>query len=215
MATLLPWLDTPFIPTTTNLPPDSRNESPVMSEITPKIAPLRVVDLAQNATNAFDIRPNPAALKVLAKQLGLKNLRKLRFDGDLRASGKSDWQITAHLGASVVQDCVVTLTPVSTRIDRQVKRSFLARWSEPTEEDVEMHEDETIDPLGSHIDLMEVMREALALALPLYPRATDADLGQAVFTKPGQKPMRDEDTRPFAGLADLQANLKDDKGKDS
>ncbi|MCF6232757.1 MAG: DUF177 domain-containing protein [Rhodobacteraceae bacterium] len=185
-----------------------------MSEITPKIAPLRVVDLAQNATNAFDIRPGPAALRGLADQLGLKNLRKLRFDGDIRAIGKCDWQITAHLGASVVQDCVVTLAPVSTRIDRDVKRSFLANWSEPTKDDVEMREDETIDPLGSHIDLMEVMREALALALPLYPRATGADLEQAVFTKPGQKPMQDEDARPFAGLADLGAQLNKASDKD-
>ncbi len=186
-----------------------------MSEIAPEIAPLRVADLAQNGTNAFDIRPKPAALKMLAEQLGLKNLRKLRFDGEIRAVGKSDWQITAHLGASVVQDCVVTLAPVSTRIDRDVKRSFLAKWSEPTEEDVEMHEDDSIEALSSHIDLMEVMREALTLALPLYPRAQDADLGQAVFTKPGQKPMRDEDTRPFAGLADLGADLGADLNKAS
>jgi uncharacterized metal-binding protein YceD (DUF177 family) len=185
-----------------------------MSDIASNIAPLRVADLAQNGTNAFDIRPKPAALRVLAGQLGLKNLRKLRFDGDIRAIGKSDWQITAHLGASVVQDCVVTLAPVSTRIDWDVKRSFLAKWSEPSEDDVEMHEDDTIEALGSHIDLMEVMREALALALPLYPRATDADLGQAVFTKPGQKPMRDEDTRPFAGLAALGADLNKESGED-
>ena len=174
-----------------------------MSDIAPDFVPLQVTDLAQNGTNAFDIRPGPAALKLLAGQLGLKNLRKLRFDGDIRAVGKRDWQITAHLGATVVQACVVTLAPVSTRIDRDVKRTLLANWSDPTEEDVEMHEDDSLDPLGSQIDLVAMMHEALTLALPLYPRVQDADLGQAVFTKPGQKPMRDEDTRPFAGLADL------------
>jgi len=57
------------------------------------------------------------------------------------------------------------------------------------------------------------MAEALALALPLYPRAPDADLGEAVFTTPGQAPMTHEAAKPFAGLADLtglRGALKDD-----
>ena len=176
--------------------------------------PIRVTDLAQNSDNPFDIRPDPAAQRALAAQLGLTGLRKLRFSGTIRARGKRDWQIKATLGATVTQACVVTLAPVTTRIDRDVRRTLLANWSDPDEEEVEMTGDDTIDPLGSHIDLNAIMSEALALALPLYPRAPDADLGEAVFTKPGEIPMTREAAKPFAGLADLTGLRDTLKGDD-
>ena len=58
------------------------------------------------------------------------------------------------------------------------------------------------------------MTEALALALPPFPRAPGAALGDAVFSEPGKAAMHDRDTRPFAGLADLRKSLenKDDDG---
>ena len=71
-----------------------------------------------------------------------------------------------------------------------------------------MPEDDTAEPLPEVIDLTEVTREALALALPLYPRAPGAELGEAVFAAPGTAPIRDEDLKPFAGLAALKAKLE-------
>jgi hypothetical protein len=56
---------------------------------------------------------------------------------------------------------------------------------------------------------MAVLAEALALALPDYPRAPGAELGQAVFAEPGIEPLRDEALRPFAGLAAFKDRLKD------
>ena len=44
----------------------------------------------------------------------------------------------------------------------------------------------------------------LLLALPLYPRSENAELGEAVFTEDGVAPLKDEDTKPFAGLAALR-----------
>ena len=71
-----------------------------------------------------------------------------------------------------------------------------------------MPDDDTIEPLPDVIDLGAVLAEALALNLPLYPRADGAHLDQAVFTEPGKLPMTDEDARPFAGLAGLRDQLK-------
>ena len=50
--------------------------------------------------------------------------------------------------------------------------------------------------------------EALALALPDFPRAEGVELGPAVFTEPGATPMTDEAAKPLAGLADLRDRLK-------
>jgi uncharacterized metal-binding protein YceD (DUF177 family) len=144
----------------------------------------------------------------LRDQMGLSGLRKLRFHGTLTARGQRDWELSAKLGASITQPCVVTLDPVTTRIDVDVRRSYLAGWTAPAEDEVEMAGDDTIEALGSHIDPHAVMLEALALALPLYPRKPNAGSGEAVFTEPGKVAMKDEDARPFAGLADLHASLK-------
>lgn len=174
---------------------------------------LRVADLPQNAPTPFDLAPEADARAALAEALGLSALRKLRFTGQVEAHGKRDWLLTGRLGATVVQPCVVTLEPVTTRIDTQVRRLFLADMPEAEAEtaEVEMPEDDSIDQLGAWIDPAAVMEEALALALPQYPRKDDADLGEAVFTEPGKEAMRDEDTRPFAGLAGLRDALKQGK----
>ncbi len=186
-----------------------------MTTQTETLAPLRVADLPQNRITRFDILPGPARLDEIAADLGLLGLRKLRFQGDLRASGRSDWRLSAHLGATVEQACVVTLDAVRTRIETDITRLFLKTFELPEEIDgeAEMPEDDTIEPLGTEIDIDQIMREALALHLPLYPRREDAELGEAVFTEPGKEAMRDEDARPFAGLAALRDKLGKDGKK--
>ncbi|MGR3759087.1 YceD family protein [Roseobacteraceae bacterium NS-SX3] len=171
---------------------------------------FRVADLPQNAPMAFDIQPAGEELAQIAGELGLRGLRKLRFKGELRAQGRRDWVLEAMLGATVVQDCVVTLEPVSTRIDQPVQRSYVAGLEMPEAEEAAMPEDDTVEPLGTHIDVQGVMVEALALALPQYPRKEGAELGEAVYAEPGVQPMRDEDAKPFAGLASLRDKLKKD-----
>lgn len=182
----------------------SRNERLQMSHKTA----LPVVSLDGNTPTPFDLRPNAAQLRALEQDLGLSGLRKLRFSGEIKAQGSRDWVLLARLGATVVQPCVATLGPVTTRIDTDVRRTYLADLPEPEGEEVEMPEDETLERLGSHIDPGAVMAEALALALPLYPRAQGVELGDAVFAEPGVEPLRDEDLKPFAGLAGLRDALK-------
>ncbi len=174
---------------------------------------LALGDLTRRRTHAVDLRPDAAQRKAYAAGLGLLELRKLRLTGELTPLGKTDWRFEGKLGATVVQPCVVTLAPVVTRIDEDLTRSFIAGWQEPEADEVELPEDVDSEPLGSGIDLGAVMREALALALPAWPRAEGADLGEAVFTGPGAAPMRDEDAKPFAGLAALRDKLAEGSGE--
>lgn len=177
---------------------------------------LLVATLSQARTHRFEIIPDEAQRRQLATELGLSALRKLRFTGEIRSAGKRDWLLDGTLGATVVQPCVQTLAPVTTRIDTEVSRRFVPETGitfEPGSES-EMPEDESIEQLGSHIDPWAVMVEALALAVPDYPRADDAPaLGEFVVTEPGKTPMREQDTKPFAGLAGLRDKL--DGGDDS
>lgn len=177
----------------------------------PVTSVFRVADLPQNRPTSFDIEPDAATLQGLADELQLSALRKLRFTGEIRAHGKTDWQLDGQLGATVVQPCVVTLDPVTTRIDTDVRRLYSAELSDPEGPEAEMPEDETVERLGSVIDAAAVMVEALALAVPLYPRKDGVALPEAVFTAPGKAALRDEDLRPFSALAALRDQMKKDQ----
>jgi uncharacterized metal-binding protein YceD (DUF177 family) len=170
---------------------------------------LRVADLAARRETAFDLRPDAATLAALADEFGVDALRKLRFAGRLIPDGRRDWRLEARLGATVVQPCVVTLAPVTTRIDEPVTRRYLADPAPllPEGDEVEMPEDDTAEALPAVIDIDAVMTEALALAIPLYPRADGAELGSLQAAPPGAAPLDDTRVTPFAALAALR---KDD-----
>lgn len=174
---------------------------------------LRIADLATRKPTSFDLTPDAAERDQIAQALGITSVKKLRFYGEIAPLGRSDWDLKGTLGATVVQPCVVTLDPVTSRIDEAVVRRYLADFEQPSEEDVEMTADENAEELPATLDLYQVLIESLSLSLPAYPRAPDADLNQSVFTEPGQEAMTDESAKPFAGLAELRDSLKK-KGDD-
>ncbi len=183
-----------------------------MSATSSSAARLRVSELSQAGPTSFALRPDKAELAELARTLGIDALRKLSFTGTVRPLGDADWRLDATLGATVVQPCVVTLEPVTTRIDAPVTRVFLRDYAEIDEPEAEMPEDDTTEPLGAWIDPAAVMVEALSLEMPAYPRAPQAVIEPVRVTEPGKKAMTDEQARPFAGLADLKAKLENDGG---
>lgn len=174
----------------------------------PAAMPLVAARLDRGAPVPFHIEPDARERAQLAVLVGASQLRKLRFEGALHPLPKGGWELRALLGATVVQPCSVTLQPVSTRIDEPVHRRYLPDYTPPGETEAEMPEDVDAEPLGRVIDPAAVMFEALALAVPAFPRAADADLGEAVFTEPGKEPLRAADTRPMAALASLRDRLR-------
>jgi len=180
-----------------------------MAQLTPADGRVRVSDLSTKAGNDFSLSPGPEARAALAETLGLEAVRKLNFAGNIHAEGRADWRLEARLGATVVQPCVVTLQPVTTRIDRVVERRFLADPPEmPAADEIEMPDDVTEEHLGHAIDLEAIMAEALALSVPDYPRAEGVELGEVSATPPGAAPKEDAEVKPFAGLADLKRKLE-------
>lgn len=169
---------------------------------------LRLADLPSSRATAFDLQPDAQARKAVAAALGLVGIKKLTFRGTLAPQGKTDWALDGALGATVVQECVVTLDPVTTRIDEKLTRAYVADLPEIDAAEVEMTLDDAIDPLPGTLDLAQVMIEALSLALPPYPRTSDAALGAAAFAAPGVTPMTDDDAKPFAQLGALREQLE-------
>ena len=175
-----------------------------------KIHQLRIADLPTRKVTRFNLTPTKAELQRLQTDLDLLGLSKVRLTGTLQAVGKSDWVLKAQLGATVVQPCTATLVPVTTRLDDEVLRRYSPDALSPDEDvptEMEMPEDDSLEPLPQTLDLMEVLSESLVLALPLYPRAAGAALMAKTAQPKGSAPIADETLKPFAALSTLRDAL--------
>ena len=172
-------------------------------------------DIKTQKYHKFDIRISNEDCRILAKDLDLISLTKLRLDGTLRASGKDNWNLKAHFGATVEQACVLTLDAVQTRIDAKVERNFVPLskdgvYSSKFDAEIEMEQDETLDPLKKELNLKEVLIETLIIELPNYPRKSGVSFGNKIFVAPDISPLSDEDAKPFANLSSLMNKLNKD-----
>lgn len=177
---------------------------------------FRTGGLSPRKPTRFSYTPDAGARARLAEELGLLALYALEMRGEIRPAGRDELVLEARLVARADQACSITLAPVPASIDDPVSRRYVAGLTLPEGEDVEMPEDDSIEPLPEVIDLAEIAAEALALALPLYPRAPGAEFGQKTHAGDGVTPLEDDDLKPFAGLQGLAAKLaaKGDKGSD-
>ena len=164
----------------------------------------RIKSASVRSAVPFELKPDAENRQKLAADLGIRGIKKLAFLGEVRPDGTTDLVLEAHLGATVVQNCVVTMDPVTTRIEEPVVRHYIADFIEPEGDEVEMPEDDTAEPLPETLDLEEIMAEALALALPPWPRSDGVEPVEISVTEPGNTPLSDDDLRPFAALRALR-----------
>ncbi|MES2914636.1 MAG: YceD family protein [Pseudomonadota bacterium] len=179
---------------------------------TPRPSRFRTGGLSPRKPTRFSYRPDADERARLAADLGLLALYALDLTGEFRPVGRDELMLDATLTARADQPCSLTLVPVPATVTEVVRRRYVAGLTVPEGEEVEMPEDDSVDPMPDEIDLAEVAAEALALALPLYPRAPGAELGQAVHAAEGVTPLSDADLKPFSGLQGLAAQLAQ-KGK--
>lgn len=175
----------------------------------PLTLPFRTQSLSPKKPTRFALAPDLAVRTAVAHALGITAVHALTFKGEMRPVARRDVLLEGVLVARVEQPCAISLAPVVTDITEPVTRRYIADWQDPTGDEVEMPDDDTTDPLPEVIDVGGVALEALALALPLYPRTQGVALGEAVFAAPDAVPMRDGDVKPFASLAALKAKLED------
>lgn len=168
---------------------------------------FRTGALSMRKPTRFDLQPDAATRQAIAAELGLIDLPVFRFRGEIRPAAARDFVLEADLTAEFNQPCVVTLAPVKATLNDKVNRRYVADWVEPEGDEIEMPEDDTAEAMPEVIDVGIVAIEALALSLPLYPRAPGAELGEISATPPGAEPLRDADLKPFASLAALKDKL--------
>ena len=173
-------------------------------------ARLRLAALRRGEPHPVDWQPGPEERARLAGAVGARTLRKVRLSGGLVPKGRGDWRLDAVLGATAVQDCAVTLDPVTTRIDARVERIYAAEMAPDPAGETEMTaEADVTEPLPDTLDLFELVAEALLLELPAFPRAEGAELTGARAAPPGAEALPDEREKPFADLAAFRARMTD------
>lgn len=190
----------------TNSLPNSASNSASDSGHLPS-QPYRSAQVSGKKPLHFTFAPDAAARAQIAAEVSLLDLPEFSFAGVLSPKGRADVTLTAHLTALVIQPCGITLAPVRSRLTEEVQRSYLHDFAQPDADESEIGP-EDLDPLPEIIDVAAIAIEALALLLPLYPRARGAELAESIFAPPGVTPLKDADLRPFAGLAGLAAALK-------
>ena len=181
---------------------NTQNPTPEFSRI------LKVSSLNNTVNFEFDETPTEDETNAMAALFDVVSIRKMRFQGVISPFEDEGWLLEGSLGASISQNCVVTLERVRTRLDLDVRRIFIP-MAEPDENEITLdasHNDE-LEPLGREIDLGLIAIEALALAIPEYPRIEGAELPEGSFSPPDTADIEEDAPKPFAGLAALKEKL--------
>jgi uncharacterized metal-binding protein YceD (DUF177 family) len=168
---------------------------------------LRTGGLSPRKPTRFRFAPDAPARQAIARALDLIALKALVFEGEVTPQGRDTLLLQARLTADAVQACVVTLGPVPARVDEEVRRRYVAGLAEPEGDEAEMPEDDSEEPMPQELDFTAIATEALALALPDYPRAPGAELAPVTVAPPGAAPLEEDRPKPFAGLAGLAERL--------
>ena len=157
--------------------------------------------------NPFLLAPRRSAAAAMAADIGAIEIKKLRFEGVVVSTGTSSWQLTGQLGATVIQECVVSLAPVKTRLDVKVVRNFTTEEAAGTTRSYAPVPELDIEVVARSIDLAAVAREALLLELPIYPKIEGAEAKMSKFPGGTGPEFHEDGRRPFASLSELRNRL--------
>ena len=178
-------------------------------EISDKI--IKFANLNTVRANSFHWKSDAINNSKIAKQLDLLSVEKIDFRGKISAHGKKKWLLSGKLGATALQQCVVTLEAVKCRVDEKIKRIYIPVEEIPSLEkddgrDVELELDENLEPLTNSLDLSTIALEVLALALPDYPRSNNAEYVTRSIGIDDQIVEEENSQNPFAILNTLKEN---------
>ncbi len=163
-----------------------------------------------------EISAGPGERAALARRFGLLSLDRLSATFRLESAGRLERagarnlvRIAGRLAAEVTQTCVVTLEPVSARLEEDFTLLYdleaAAAQGEAEgarEVVVEPEAEELPEPVGPHgIDLGEALAQQLAIALDPYPRVPGVALPEEPRAGAGGARAAEG---PFAALESLK-----------
>lgn len=169
--------------------------------------PVTIDDVAETGRH-FDLVADNEVRAAVAQVVGLRDLPRFEANFDVTRHGADGLHVSGRMSATVGQNCVVTLEPLTNDVEEDIDLLF-APSSPPVER--KAGEDEAVEDgserpqrswngpeplIGGVVDLGALATEFLILGLDPHPRKPGAvfELPQDVKPDPG----------PFAALAGLK-----------
>ena len=171
---------------------------------TPWHVPVALEEIAETGRH-FDLLADEAVREAVARVAELRDLPRFEAHFDVTRRGAGGLHVAGRVSATVGQNCVVTLDPLTNEVAEKVDLVFLPQEHPmrpagyDDENDKEPYEVKWNDPeplVGSGVDLGAIAIEFLILGLDPYPRKADA-----VFDPPSDAPSEES---PFAALGRLK-----------
>lgn len=176
---------------------------PVVPDFSRPVNVERLPDLGRHWT----VEPTAEEAAALAERFGLIGLKALKGVLHVKPfAGGNMLKVTGTMTASIQQNCVVTLQPLTSDLSEEIERvfSFNAPKELPLEVEWTMEDDDLPDPVvDGMIDLGEIVAEQLALSIDPYPRAEGVAFAvpDAVSGVTANEPEKEN---PFSVLAGLK-----------
>lgn len=172
-----------------------------------------VVSVLPTAGFAVTIDASADERAALARDHGLIAVERFVAELELKRWRKDGVRIRGQISARIVQECIVTLEPVTSELAVPVDALFVpegSRLARPLDDDgaliIDAEGADTPEIFeGGSIDAGAVAEEFFELAIDPYPRAPDAEL------EPAPEPDGDDGEtgadNPFAKLSALRDKL--------
>lgn len=169
---------------------------------TPWRVVVMVADVAETGEH-MDLVADAETRTSIARIAGLRDLPRLEASFDLLPHGGGGLRVTGRVSATVGQNCVVTLEPLTNDVEEKIDLLYMppavaAAVDDESQAEVEPKWDEPEPLIGGTVDLGALATEFLVLGLDPYPRKPGA-----VFEPPRDNPP---EPGPFAGLAGMLKN---------
>jgi hypothetical protein len=179
---------------------DMKTKRPEPLRATELSRPVAVADLAPDDETELEVIADEAERQALARRFSLLELRRLEAKIGMRRSDALV-RVRVSVSAEVVQNCVVTLEPVTSEVRESAEISFAPPTRDAARRGsvwVDAEGDDPPEPLvGATVDVGEIVAEQLGLGLDPYPRRPGA-----TFESPPES-LASAAGHPFAQLRRL------------
>jgi hypothetical protein len=181
--------------------PKTREQNSQKPQPSPWQVPVTVEDIAETGQH-FELVADDGVRVTLARTAGLRDLPRLQANFDVTRRGDG-LHVAGVVAATVGQNCVVTLEPLTNDIEEEVDLLFMPQQdprpqggkTEPRQRSRDVKLDGPEPLIGGVLDLGALATEFLILGIDPYPRKPGAAFEPVEDGKP--------DGGPFAALARL------------
>lgn len=150
---------------------------------TPEFSRLISVDHVPVGGIEENLSATESERKALAERFELQGLDRLTAQLHLAPLAGQGVKVTGSMQADIRQRCVVTLEPLSGRIEQKIDVCFLPAALQEQQEDGSMDAGEGDIEFftGGKIDLGELLAQHLGIAIDPHPRKEGAHFGAVEF----------------------------------